>query len=532
MNTPSPFPKIPDLQAGSHFLSQLSLANPPLAEEQVCGFLDALIANPPDAGVLLSLLEQARVPLCFIEEEIARRYQNKALVLSDEQEEGLQRVIATWRRMTTAYALCARIQDPEPDDPHHATLVATILHRCLYYTGMIIIEHFRARRELPAGIWLELHGYYQAAEQGGVSCTPVNDLLESDLQATHCAAAYVTLLLIEIANPYGNSVRDLALIRRWAGMWAPLVALHRLDDEYEVPPYVIELTKDQPLHQSGSADNIGSDARWLDTSRLGLQISHMLSQLQQRLTPAQLGLGEETSGHVRRLLEYLARPWTQTASPRRFRRFSSHGTARVAIGFEAIHYFVGGKEFTQPDSGSIYGRGQFDEVFTFRDRVAPGQALNIKPRVNYSSDEWTVINHSANGFRLGRSNAGERITNGQLLAVCPHDGERFILGQATWLMQEYAGGISAGVAILPGMPEAVGVRRASTQPGHAERFVRAFLLPPIEAIGQEGSLVLPTGVYQASGMLELVGEGKPWTVRMKHVRQRGFDFERVSYETP
>lgn len=308
MNMPSPSLNIPDLQAGSHYISQLSLANPDLAEQQIIAFLDALVENPPDAGVLLSLLEQTRVPLCFTEEEIARRYHNKALVLSDEQEESFQRVISAWRRMTTGYALCARMQEAEPDDPHFSTLVATIQHRCIYYTGMIVIEHFRARRELPAGIWQELHRYYEAAEKRGVSCTPVNDSLENDLQATHCAAAYVTLLLIEIANPYATSIRDLGLIRRWAGMWAPLVALHPVEDEYEIPPYVIEFTKDQPLHQTGSGDNIGGDARWLDTTRLGLQISHMVSQLHQRLTPSQLGLGEETSGHARRLLERLSRP--------------------------------------------------------------------------------------------------------------------------------------------------------------------------------------------------------------------------------
>ena len=38
---------IPDLDSGSHFLSQLPLANPPLAERQLIDFLDALIANPP-----------------------------------------------------------------------------------------------------------------------------------------------------------------------------------------------------------------------------------------------------------------------------------------------------------------------------------------------------------------------------------------------------------------------------------------------------------------------------------------------------
>ena len=156
MNMPSPSLNIPDLQAGSHYISQLSLANPTLAEQQVIAFLDALIANPPDAGVMLSLLEQTRVPLCFIEEEIARRYHNKALVLSDEQEESFRRVVSAWRHMTTAYALCARMQQQEPDDPHFSNLLATIQHRCLYYTGQIIIEHFRARRELPAGIWHEL----------------------------------------------------------------------------------------------------------------------------------------------------------------------------------------------------------------------------------------------------------------------------------------------------------------------------------------------------------------------------------------
>ncbi|MGB7502350.1 MAG: hypothetical protein WBM25_08135 [Azonexus sp.] len=531
MNTASSPLSIPDLHAGSLFLSQLPLANPPLAEQQLIEFLDALIANPPESGVLLSLLEQTRVPLSFVEEERAKTYHNKPLVLSDEQEQCFQQVLSAWQRMSRAYALCARMQEPSADNPQYSTLLATVLHRCLYYTGMVIIEHFRARREVPAGIWHDLHGYYETAEQWGVTCTPVNDSLENDLQATHCAAAYVTLLLIEIANPYSDSVRDLNLVRRWAGMWAPLVSLHHVDDEYEVPPYVVELMTDQPLHPTGASDGIGPDARRLDTSRLGLQLSHMLSQLHQRLTPSQLGLGEDTSGHVIRLLEQLSRPWTQTASPRRFRRFVSEGTAKVAVGYEAMHFFVGGKEFIQPDSAEAYSRNQFDELFTFRERAAPGQQLSIKAHSNFPIDEWTVINHSANGFRLGRSHAGQRISHSQLLALCPHDGDRFLLGQASWLMQENSGGLVVGVAVLPGMPEAVGVRHAPEAPGYENRYVRAFLLPPIAAIGQEGSIVIPGGMYKASSLLEVVADGQTWQLRMQHVRQRGVDFDRVSYET-
>jgi hypothetical protein len=395
---------------------------------------------------------------------------------------------------------------------------------------MIILEHFHARRELPAGVWLDLHGYFETAEEWGVAYTPVEDALENSLQATHCAAAYSTLLLIDIASPYSNSVRNLGLIRRWAGMWAPLISIHKLDDDLEVPPYVVELMKDAPLHPSAVAERLGGDARRLDTTRLGLQINHMLSQLRQRITPAQLGLGEETMGHVIQLLEHLLRPWTQSASPRKFRRFATEGVARVAIGFEAMHFFVSGKTFEQPDSANAYSRSEFDKLFTFREQEDPGQGMSIRPQITFPLDEWSVINHSANGFRLGRSCAGQKITHGQMIAVCPHDGEYFLLAQATWLMQEETGGLIVGLATLPGMPVGIGVRLASNSAGVRDRYIRAFMLPPVPAVKEEGSLVLPAGFYQASRVLEVFAGEETWQLRMNHVLQRGTDFDRVSYQ--
>jgi len=41
-----------------------------------------------------------------------------------------------------------------------------------------------------------------------------------------------------------------------------------------------------------------------------------------------------------------------------------------------------------------------------------------------------------------------------LLALCPHDGGRFLLVQVIWLIQNRRGGLIAGVAALPGMPQA------------------------------------------------------------------------------
>ena len=157
--------------------------------------------------------------------------------------------------------------------------------------------------------------------------------------------------------------------------------------------------------------------------------------------------------------------------------------------------------------------------------------MAIKPHMSFPVDEWAVINHSANGFRLGRSSAGQRVSHGQLMVVCPHDGEHFLLVQATWLMQDDTGGLIVGVATLPGMPTGVAVRIAASKVGNNERYVRAFLLPAVPAIKEEGSIVLPPGMYQASRIVEVsTGDDTVGQLRLIHILQRGTDYDRVSYQ--
>jgi hypothetical protein len=198
----------------------------------------------------------------------------------------------------------------------------------------------------------------------------------------------------------------------------------------------------------------------------------------------------------------------------------------------AIHFFVGGgKEFIQPDTSSAYSRSEFEELYTFRERVAPNEPLALKPHRDFATESWAVINHSANGFRLSRGSAGSRIAHEQLVAVCPHDGEQFLLAQITWLMEEIEDkSIVAGLAVLPGVPTAVAARVQAGEGGQGERFVRAFLLTAVPAINEEASLVLPSGTYQPSRILEIQGVGGSVLVRMKNIRMRGTDFDRVTYE--
>jgi hypothetical protein len=57
------------------------------------------------------------------------------------------------------------------------------------------------------------------------------------------------------------------------------------------------------------------------------------------------------------------------------------------------------------------------------------------------------------------------------------------------------------------------------------------MMPELPAVKEAASLVMPAGTYRASGVLDITLDDRRERVRMLHVRQRGVDFERVTYET-
>lgn len=149
-------------------------------------------------------------------------------------------------------------------------------------------------------------------------------------------------------------------------------------------------------------------------------------------------------------------------------------------------------------------------------------------QLGFDFDTWEVLDQCANGFRLLRSVVGKKIAPGQLLSICPHDGNSHLLAQVAWLMQEEGGNLVAGIAALPGKPQAVAARPQALEPGHQVPYQRAFLLPAVPAIGAEQTLILPPGWFRAERRLEVYAEN-PMQVRLQRLLAEGADFERVTF---
>ncbi len=533
MNTPAPIMfSIPDFATGSEIVARIPLANPQLAIGDLVRFLDSLLTSPPDTPTYFRLLEHVRLPVSFVAEELAKRYLNKPIPFGDIEERFFRQVVLLWLKAAQAYAHCAE-KSASPAEAVPVERLASLLHRCIHFTGMAILEHQRARREVPWGLWLDLHGYFGTSEELRVATHAIPDILEAQQTCnTHCTAAYVTFILCDMAGNYSLSLRDQTLVHRWAAAWSALVGVHGVAPGESLPPFVIDLMQDMALRPTSECLHT-DQLRRLDTSRLAIQISHLRQQLKQRIPPSQLALGDDcTPYQCSRLLEHLARQWSQARAARKYRRHASSGITQVCTGFEEMHYFISGKEFQQPENVRIYSRRDFESLFSFRFQEDPQQALQFqqeKLAASYNMDTWEVVNQSANGFRLVRSVSGRKMVHGQLLALRPHDGARFLLAQTTWLMQESKGGLIAGVRALPGLPVAVCARQVDLGGESSELYQRAFLLPAQESVGTEQSLVVAPGWFKPGRIVEIFTDGA-WRVRLKHVLDMGPDFERVSFE--
>ncbi len=512
----------------------MPLADPRQAQRELNHFLDRLLQAPPPAGIYLELLEQSRETLCFIGEELARSYVNKPLPLTEAQENCFREAISIWFKAARSYARCVRPEGMPGDDPSRSAL---ILHRSIYYIGMTIIEHYRARRELPAGLWRDLHVQYAIAEQSGVAALAVTDTLDPLARSTDCASALLSLLLVQLASPYALSIADQSLVRRWAGAWSPLVSLKSVAPGEVPSQFVIDLVRDVAL-SSPADEPIAVQLRRLDTSRLGAQLFDVRKQLREKIPPVRIGLGDYPSGQCKRLLGHLVNAWSQRHGARKYSRRASSGTASVRTGFDAIYRHLCGETASAPKGLHAVAPREAGRRSSLVDRRVEAaqertqdvaqQVIDAEEREGLTAEQWMAVNQSASGLCLMRGGAGKKITHGQLLAVCPQDGTRLLLARMVWLMQEQRNGLIAGVATLAGLPQCVVARPRVPEDADSYAPSGAFLLPAVPAVGSEQSLIIPRGWSDASRLIEIYAD-TPWCVQLVKVLDHGPDFERVSF---
>ncbi|MCL4471909.1 MAG: hypothetical protein M1547_12510 [Gammaproteobacteria bacterium] len=525
----APSPHFADANACKRWLKALPLTNIGLAHAAFITQLEQLNRSAIAPLERLKINELLREPVAFVQQAQARKYLGKPLPLEVHQLDIWNSIIRLWAAMGASYRLS--LQSALEGDPNVAGHIALCTHRCLHYTGLQMLEHYRTYRETGKDLWRQAHELYALAEQQDYASRPVKDSLNKESQSTTCSAAYAQILLTDLADPYRLSSRQLSLLERWLDKWAIRVTLSA------TPPEDASLSV-LGVDLGGAAGPVPAPQgkamvklRYLDMERLAITFRKRIKQLRKGDAPAALGLGEDcVQPECEDLLTILYHQWFEAAwKKRNFSRRPGVNKVRIALGMAEIHFFLSGeKPFRQPGEKEKLSKREIEDL-QFFGRISEQTEKSRLSQLGFTYETWQIQDESALGLRLVRPDEeGMRVTLKQLVAVRPDDSNTYALGVIKWLSFPPNDGLHAGIRILPCVPLPVAARPLSLMADAANKFVPAFLLPDMPVLHEAASLILPPGWFAPGKQVE-IHSGELLTVRLHSLIEKGSDFERVGF---
>lgn len=519
----------------SQCLAAVRALNPTDVDESlaVLGFLlDGMCSHPPEPGDHLTVLEEMRPTLDFVMGQAAQRYVARPLPPASEEDERLQRVVACWSAMAKGYAMIAQRSalDPGMNDKR-----ALFSQRRIQYSALAMIENYRARREMPPGLWKQLHTLYFAAERTGHADVRVPDALNEVWGAQSAREAYVALLLVDASMPSGRTPRELVWIMRWAQRFAPYVNIQPdgLPPPEKPTQFVIDPEADHGLRPLGLIQN-GAKLRNIDTARLAAHIQAVVAQLKKNVSPSSLGLGDDcVQPACSRLLISLYRPWGHAAAGRKFPRKRTSSQVQLCVDQQAIAFFLEGREFSQPSDARVTSFSDSQIMRTFGDRVetqiTPDFLRKRAVQLGYAAEEvWQVSDQSLTGYRLSRTRGESRVEHRQIVGLRNDPAAQLMLAEVNWLQFQHNGTLQAGVSVLPSPAHVVAVRLHLGDRSARERYRLGFSIPAVPGMKTEATLIVPGGWFLVGRRVEVYADGK-WYGRMLKLVSRGANFDRVTY---
>lgn len=508
------------------WLSHLALANPTQAQGELLTQLNLLNRFELPMLERLRILDGLRESLQFVQEECAKRFAGRPLPLAPAEHAAFESNRLMLESFATGYLHClqALLGGEQPDASGHASLIA---ERAMVALMGCQLDHYRAGLAIPAGFWRDLHRTYAAAERLGVAPEPVPDP-QFDRQPVSPQAVFACSMLLHNSSPYELSARQLAIALRWLRHWSPISrVLNSPPTPMRLPAIGTDIAGAEPARHNVPDS---PTTRWVEVEPLAGKLKRRISGLQQGVAPESLNLGDDCKQPaceqlLRHVYEHCCKGGVGRSQPRR----GGQGDCRIAVGADAVYYYVAGEPFRQPLTSTSASKQQIDEIATFG-RVSTRHEDKFSEQQGFTRETWQVIDESAGGLQLARaqSTPGSRIARGGLLAVAVPGTQGFMLAMVRWAMLAADGAVRAGVRVIPGAPVCITVRPAGL-PFVKDKWRPAFLLPAIPSLQVNRTAIVQASWFRPERIIDLHA-GPIRAMRLTHLVERGADFERVEFE--
>jgi hypothetical protein len=384
-----------------------------------------------------------------------------------------------------------------------ARVPSLLIHRSQQTLARLLAVSYLSFRPTPANAWYEMHQLYLLARDSGIANTPYSDKTPGFTPEV----AYIQVLLLALANPYGFLPGQIALALTFLGDYAHLAKLtdtppvHRTASALAVVP----IGTDQPPMAARKVDvPEHAHALYLHCYDVVYAINRHVQDLEAGTAwPAASVADTISQPQYLNFVERLLREWGVAPTRQELR---SAGDRVVTLCAGLVPIFHAMLEVEDARRGVM--------------RAAEPDTVN---RVH-----CTVLNQTDGGYalRLDPSTSGVTLRVGEVVGLLETRQRRIPVAVVRWLRFDASTGQTRfGVEVLSTSPELTKAVITS-RPGME---LPAIVLPPAFLTDEFSTLVVPPGKLTSDLELQLGGTVNPETVIVTRLIEQTPSFERYEF---
>ena len=518
-----------DGRSCKEWLKTIPLTNIPHAQELL---LDALrVLNKAEFAPIerLTCLELMRDKVAFLQAEQRARFSGKTVPLGATDMAGWQVSYNVVQEMEAGYR--KSFEEGTGGAVDVEAHLALIVQRIMRYIGLQMLFAGMIYRRFDPALWTRLHLQWIEAESRGLTQKSVRDSVGSIDGTSSVAAAYIAILLAQLANTYELAPRQIdfvdALLKRFAAKVTIEADPAKCAD---LPLVVVDLFGNTGA-TAGHGEEAADHLRFLRVDELSKSLRRRIIKLGEGENPALLNLPSDWSAQDSLLqLKRAHRLWCEGGGGGRPHGIVPEETrAQLAFGINDLHFFVSGQAFEQPGKKRELTRQELNDITMFG--KLSEATLQARTGGNmFVAETWGIVDEGKGHIRVLRpGNASHGVAIGRLVGLRVGGKGPILATVIREIVQDLDGALTIVLGMLPGMPEAVAVRSADSRTRTSGNFLQAVRLPAVAGLNSPQTLVVPTGLAQLSRGLDLsVPNGDSREVTVSEFVERGVDFDRIA----
>lgn len=522
----------PSVRGVKGWLSGLPKANLGETARQLYQAMLELNTLRTTAQTRLQMLELLRPEIHFVCRELERHYLNQPIVLGERPRKVVSLCQALHNHLATGYKLIIVELAPQAGRERLQPLTIS-LQRAIRSLCTILVRSTQLYSPTPSGLWLELHQLYAIAVTHDVHRAIVRDELSYQVEGLSAEQSYIVALMIGCARCNQMRQQGIGQLAQLLEPWSRLIQLQPTLGPSSLFG-VSALTDGPPRYRS----------MFMAQERpglLGINPHQLVSAIHEHMQSPSCDKGTLAlpEGLNLDLLHHVHAAWSDIAE-RSFQRLPAQGSMKLCIGMSALHYHLADQrpfsellkrpEVTRsavfklnnaaPDVWSV----AFDAQMINEDRVLPSDQIEFtRPVVPSATSEARPapqtaensfptfdvlrIDHSPGGFCLAwAGDVPAQLQTGELLGLQDESSQTWSVAAVRWIRQVRGSGPRMGVELIAPSAQPCGLRLLrKTEQG--SEYLRALLLPQVNAISRPASLIVPRLPFQEGQKVQINHNG-------------------------